>query len=288
LRPKVDCPWPAKARLGEGPCWDPRSDRVFWVDLERGSLHAFSPRDGARQSWKPPARVCSLDVPPPSWVVPEGLNGVPFLSCGDAGFGWLGVGHGEVEIVELAHPEQNLAGNRFNDGKLGPDGRYWAGTMDDSEEESSGSLYAFGPQGEYATLDTGYLVPNGPAFSPDGSSVYHADSARQVIYAFDLGEDGTLQRKRDFVRFGEGEGYPDGMTSDREGNLWVAIWEGGRIEKLAPDGSRLDSVAIPAESPTSCVFASHDPAEMYVTSATPASRGDDRAAGGLFRVRLDA
>ncbi|HYH60697.1 MAG TPA: SMP-30/gluconolactonase/LRE family protein [Solirubrobacterales bacterium] len=286
MRAQVECVWPAGAQLGESPCWDHRSRRLFWVDIKAGTLHALNAEDDIREIWEPPVRICSIDVPPPGWPTPENLQGLPFVCCGDAGFGWLGVGQDEVEVLGVVHPEATLSGNRFNDGKLGPDGRYWAGTMDDSEEESSGSLYAFRPDGRFDTLDGGYLVTNGPAFSPDGSVVYHSDSARQVIYAFDLGADGVLRDKRDFARFGAGEGYPDGMTTDPEGNVWVALWNGGRVLKLAPDGTRLDAVAIPTRNPTSCVFTSHDPAEMYVTSAGGGSSHGDLA-GGVFRVRLD-
>ncbi len=288
MRPQVDCVWPAGAHLGEGPCWDPRSDRLFWVDIKAGTLHAFHSESDTRQTWKPPVRICSIDVPPPAWDPPQGLEGLPFAFCGDAGFGWLGIGPDVVEVVAVAQPEADLPGNRFNDGKVGPDGRYWAGTMDDAEAVSSGSLYAFEFDGSFAVLDREYLVTNGPAFSPDGSVVYHSDSARQVIYAFDLGEDGALHRKRAFAQFAEGDGYPDGMTTDLEGNVWVAVWDGGRVLKLAPDGTRLATVAIPARNPTSCVFESHDPFVMYVTSASSGPSRDDPLAGSLFRVHLDA
>ncbi len=144
------------------------------------------------------------------------------------GLAWIGVADDAVEIVAIVHPERERRGNRFNDGKRGPDGRYWAGTMHDAEELATGSLYAFRSDGSYTVLDSGYNVANGPAFSPDGSVVYHADSARQEIYAFDLDTGGALSRKRGFASFAEGDGHPDGMTTDRQGNLWVAMWDGAR------------------------------------------------------------
>ena len=158
--------------------------------------------------------------------------------------------------------------------------------MDDSERRATGSLYGFSPDGEYSVLDTGYRVPNGPAFSPDGSLVYHTDSALREIYAFDLTSGGSLTDKRLFARFDEHEGSPDGMTTDAEGNLWVAMWDGARVEKLSPDGERLGSVPIPTRRPTSCAFTDAECTEMYVTSASLGLGSDDRLAGGLFGVRL--
>ena len=145
-----------------------------------------------------------------------------------------------------------------------------------------GSLYAFSADGTYAVLDTGYRVANGPAFSPDGSVVYHTDSARREIYAFDLARDGALENKRAFVRFAEGEGRPDGMTTDRTGNLWVAMWDGARVEKLSPEGTRLATVPIPTRRPTSCTFVDSDCTEMFVTSASLDASSEDSLAGGLY------
>jgi sugar lactone lactonase YvrE len=214
------------------------------------------------------------------------LGGEVFVGCGDVGFAWIALRRDEVEIIQLVQPEQDRPDNRFNDGKMGPDGRYWAGTMHEPEQLDAGSLYAFRADGTYEVLDSGYRVANGPAFSPDGSVVYHSDSPRREVYAFDLAGGGRLENKRVFVQFAEGEGHPDGMTTDRAGNLWVAMWDGGRVEQLSPEGVRLGSVAIPTLRPTSCTFVNSDCTEMYVTSAGIGVSSDDPLAGGLFRVGL--
>ncbi len=239
-----------------------------------------------RQSWKLPSRLCSLDVPPDAWSSPTRLRGEVFVGCGDVGFTWIGVDDNLVEMVEIAHPERDRPDNRFNDGKAGPDGRYWAGTMHEAEERATGSLYAFRADGTYEVLDSGYRVANGPAFSPDGSVLYHSDSAQMEIYTFDLASNGTLKNKRVFARFGKGEGHPDGMTTDRQGNLWVAMWDGGRVEQLSSAGARLGAVPIPTPRPTSCTFVDSECTEMFVTSASVDALSEDPLAGGLFRVCL--
>ena len=278
--------WPARARLGESPRWDPRSDRLFWVDIKTAELHALQPSQDTRRSWKLPCRLCSLDVPSVDWHSPAGLRGEVLVGCGDLGLAWIALEEDAVQIVAVVHPERGQSENRFNDGRMGPDGRYWAGTMHEPEELATGCLYAFHPDGTYAVLDRDYRVANGPAFSPDGSVVYHADSARHEIYAFDLAGDGSLESKRVFARF-TGQDQPDGMTTDRQGNLWVAIWNGARVEQLSPEGDRLGAVSIPTRRPTSCTFVDSDCTEMFVTSAGIGASSEDSLAGGLFRVLLD-
>lgn len=279
----VECVWPARAVLGEGPCWDPRSGAVFWVDIKSARLHAFHVQDNAQQTWSPPQRIFSLDVPPASWAPPADAA-LWFVGCTSAGFGWIGVAGDKIQIQPLSHPEPEKTGNRFNDGKFGPDGRYWAGTMDDNESEASGSFYAFSDTGASECVDTGYIVSNGPAFSPDGRTIYHTDSAQRIVYAFDLSAEGRVSNRRTFIQFGDDDGYPDGMTTDSAGNLWIAMWDGGRLQQVSPSGERLAHVTMPTARPTSCVFVAQR--SLFVTSASIGRPDSDQLAGGLFRVEL--
>lgn len=285
--PAIECVWPARAVLGESPCWDNRSSRLVWLDIKGAQLHAYRLADAGTQSWELPCRMCSLDVPCISWHPPASLRGDLFIGCGDRGLVWIGLAGNTTKVIPVVHPERDRPENRFNDGKMGPDGRYWAGTMHDAEELTTGSLYTFRPDGSYRVQDHGYRVANGPAFSPDRSIVYHSDSARQEIYMFDLGSDGQLANKQVLVRFADGEGYPDGMTTDRAGNLWVAMWDGGRLEHVSPAGKRLGVIPLPTKRPTSCVFTDVGCSEMFVTSASIGTGSSDRLAGGLFRISFD-
>jgi len=286
IEAEVACVWPARAILGESPCWDAATAKLYWTDIKGARLHAYSPKDGRRETWTPPCRIGSVGVPPPHWNPPPGLRGTLLLACGDFGLMWLGL-DGEIPTAPIAHPEAHLPENRFNDGKLGPDGRYWAGTMHDAERRASGTLYAFSADGSVEALDSNYRVTNGPAFSPDGGVVYHNDSAKQTVYAFGLDEAGRLTNKRAFAQFTSSEGYPDGMTTDRDGNLWIAMWDGARIEKISPQGMRLGHVAMPTSRVTSCTFAGEDEIILYVTSASIGLPDADALAGGLFEVYLD-
>jgi len=285
---EVECVWPARAILGEGCCWDPRTNRVFWVDIEGARLYALSVGQGSRQMWTLPCRLGSVAVPTPHWLPPVDLGPDPLLACGDLGLMWLGLRGPDVEARPIANPEGHLPGNRFNDGKMGPDGRYWAGTMDQFEARASGSLYAFSNDGSVTRLDSGYRVTNGPAFSPDGRVVYHADSALRVVYAFDLAPRGLIENKHVLVQFAPGEGCPDGMTTDAQGNLWIAIWDGSRIEKISAQGERIGHIQMPTSRVTSCAFIDPNETVMYVTSARVGLPDTDRLAGGLLKVTLAA
>jgi sugar lactone lactonase YvrE len=282
----VECVWPAKAILGEGCCWDSRSRRLFFVDIKGARLYALTPSTGTREIWDLPCRIGSVAVPPVDWQVPAALEGEPLLACGDMGLMWLGLRPRDVEIIVIADPESHLPENRFNDGKIGPDGRYWAGTMHDPETRRTGSLYAFSKDGQVEVLDGNYRVPNGPAFSSDGRVVYHTDSADRTVYAFDLGDGGRITGKRVFLQFAPSDGHPDGMTTDAAGNLWIAMWDGSRLEKLSPHGKRIGHVEMPTPRPTSCTFAEDGETSIYVTSARVGLSDPDACAGGLFKVSL--
>jgi sugar lactone lactonase YvrE len=164
----------------------------------------------------------------------------------------------------------------------------FAGTMDDREREPSGTLYRFDPELAWTVVDSGYRVTNGPAFSPSGELMYENDSARQITYVFDLHADGSVTNRRDFLKFDEGDGYPDGMTVDSEGCLWIAFWDGWCIRRFSPSGELIETVEMPVARPTSCAFGGPDLDRLYVTSA---SRDLDEAAlamqptaGGLFML----
>jgi sugar lactone lactonase YvrE len=158
----------------------------------------------------------------------------------------------------------------------------WTGTS----VRPSGSLYRLDPDRSWTRIDSGYRVTNGPAFSRDGRTMYHTDSARQIVYAFDLGEDGSAANRRVHLQFGEGDGYPDGMTVDAEDCLWIAFWDGWCVRRFSPAGERLAELRVPAQRPTSCAFGGADFDQLFITTAsrdlTHEERRSQPYAGGMF------
>ncbi|MGD8325008.1 MAG: SMP-30/gluconolactonase/LRE family protein [Gammaproteobacteria bacterium] len=264
--------WESRAILGEGPLWVARENAVYWTDIKGYKLHRLT-LDGFRHTcWEMPDMLC--------WIL-ERHNGRGFMAGFRTGVARLQLAPFGIEPI--ATPEPDLPHNRMNDAAVDPNGRIWAGTMDERELAASGSLYRLDPDGRFSCHDTGYIVSNGPTFSPDHTHLYHADTARGVIYRFELGADGSLAGRGIFVDFPPGWGSPDGMASDRDGGIWVAHWGGGRVSRFLPDG-RLDrALALPVSQVTSCCFAGADLDRMFVTTAA-IGRDNEPLAGNLFEV----
>lgn len=260
--------------LGEGTIWSARDDAVYWVDILAPALNRLSLKDGAVERWAMPE--------PLGWVAERAGGG--FIGGFKSGFAEISLY--PLTITPIGDPEPDLPGNRMNDGKADAQGQIWCGTMDMAEESDSGSLYRLTPDLVWQQMDTGYRVPNGPAFSPCGNWLYHSDTARRIMYRFARTADGIADRQP-FISFTDADGYPDGMTVDADGHIWVAHWGGGRISRFTPDG-RLDrAIALPARQVTNICFAGPDLDRMFVSSA---AIGLDATPydGGLFEVDCGA
>ena len=257
--------------LGEGTLWSARDKALYWTDILAPALNRLSLADGRIERWVMPE--------PLGWVAERAGGG--FIAGFRSGFARLSLD--PLAVDPIGDPEPDLPGNRMNDGKADAAGHIWCGTMDMAEEADSGALYRFDPDGRWAKMDGGYGVPNGPAFSPCGRWLYHSDTAKRIMYRFARTEEGGLADREPFIHFSEENGYPDGMTVDAEGHLWVAHWGGGRISRFTPEGKLDRAIALPARQVTNISFAGPDLGRMFVTSAAvglPASEYD----GALFEV----
>jgi D-xylonolactonase len=269
-----------KAVLGEGPVWVEREAALYWVDIKDRRL--FRLNDDGVKEWATPMCVGSIAPRAASGMVAGTENGFQLIEI-----------EGDMLRCSLVNdPEADLRDNRFNDGKVDRKGRFWAGTMDDREKESLGSLYQLDAERHVTKYDEGYAVTNGPAFSPSGNIMYHTDSARRTIYRFALAEDGSLGNRETFLHFTGAEGYPDGMTVDSEGCLWVAFWDGWAVRRFSPEGLSLAMIEVPIQRPTSVAFGGPALDRLYITSARLGL--DDTAlaaqplAGGLFMLEPGA
>ena len=273
----VHCIADVHAVLGEGPVWVASEQALYWVDIKGRKIFRLG-EDGELSQWPTPFRVGS--------IAPRVSGG--FIAGTDEGIAQLDLKSGKLDL--LLNPEEALPGNRFNDGKADREGRFWAGTMDDSERRPTGSLYRVDVDRSVTTIDSGYRVTNGPAFGPDGRTMYESDSSRQLTYAFDLDEAGNATGRRNFIQFGKGDGYPDGMTVDAEGCLWIAFWDGWCVRRFSPSGDLLLKLDTPVQRPTSVAFGGEGLQTLFITSASRDLQGTDLdrqpLAGGLFAVRV--
>lgn len=263
------------AVLGEGPVWVAAEQALYWVDIKGRKIFRIDAEERLT-TWDTPYRIGSL--------APRESGG--FIAGTEHGLAHVQL---EAERFELLFdPEEERETNRFNDGKVDRQGRFFAGTMDDEEQRDSGAFYRIHHDLSCVRVDDGYRVTNGPAFSPDGRTMYTNDSARQVTYAFHFAPDGTPVGRRELARYGEGQGYPDGMTVDAEGCLWIAFWDGWCLRRLSPEGEIISEHRVPVAKPTSCAFGGPDLHRLYVTSASIGLSENESAmqpnAGGLFML----
>lgn len=273
-----ECIWDVGAHLGEGALWDAATRSVWFVDIKGRRIHRCGADGGARSSWDAPGQ--------PGFVVPTAEGG---LVCAlEDGLYYFDAASGS--FAPLRKVEDDLPGNRFNDGHVDAGGNLWFGSMDDGQVQASGALYRLGRDGRLTRPDAGYMITNGPAISPDGRTLYHTDTPLRRVYAFALREDGSLADQRVFLQLPEGS-RPDGMAVDSEGHLWIALFGAGRIERYTAAGRRVESVQFPCSNITKLAFGGDDLRTAYVTTAwkglTPAQRAEQPLAGGLFAFRVE-
>lgn len=268
------------AELGEGPIWVAREQALWFVDIKGSCVRRYDPATGRHSVWQAPSK--------PGFVIPVRAGG--FLVGMKSGLCRFDPASGAFE--HLAAVEPHAPHNRLNDASVGPDGCVWFGSMDDLEENPTGVLYRLDAQGRRSALDAGYIITNGPAFSPDGSIFYHTDTLSGLVYAFDHSEPGQLSGKRVFARIDPRDGYPDGTTVDADGCLWIALWGGWGVRRYSPAGELLATVRVPCANVTKIAFGGDDGCTAFATTAwkglSPAARAAQPLAGDLFRFRVDA
>ncbi|MFN3790202.1 SMP-30/gluconolactonase/LRE family protein [Massilia sp.] len=271
-----ECIWDVGAELGEGALWDPTSGVVRFVDIKGRRIHRCAADGGARRSWDAPGQ--------PGFVVPASGGG---LVCALED-GLYRFDEADGAFALLRKIEDELPGNRFNDGHVDARGNLWFGSMDDGQAAPTGALYRLDRHGLLARADAGYVITNGPAISPDGKTLYHTDTPLRRVYAFDLREDGSLAAKRVFLQLPE-TSRPDGMAVDADGHLWIALFGAGRIERYTAAGRLVGSVRFPCTNITKLAFGGADLRTVYVTTAwkglSPEERARQPLAGGLFAFR---
>ena len=268
-------------RLGESPLWDPRDARLYWADSVAQRIHRAAADGSGLESWDAPSLVGSLAL------ADDGL-----LVALQDGFHRLDLDSDVFAAIAL--PEQGNAHVRFNDGKADRQGRFLSGTMRVGEAPADvGKLYRLGHDGSVATLETGIGIANALCFSPDGATLYFADSLQRRIWAYDYDTaTGTAVNRRVLIDTAPLGSAPDGATVDAEGCLWVAMVQSQRLARIAPTGEVLRQVDVPVPFPACPAFGGDDLATLFVTSIAEASatfRSDHADAGRMLSITgLDA
>ncbi len=268
----------AQARLGEGALWDGQRQCLFWVDIEGCALHAFDPATGHDRVWATPSRI--------STVVPYTATEV--LVALQTGLHTLNLATGALTFLVNPIASPTL---RYNDGKCDPAGRFWVGTLDLEQKPGAANLYCYDTDGSIRVVLDRITNSNGLAWSADARTMYYIDTPTQTVQAFAYDQaTGRIANGRVLVQVPVADGFPDGMTLDADGNLWVALWGGGRVNCYhAATGELLHTVAVPAPNTSSCAFGGPGLKTLFITTAreglNAAAVAEYPLSGNLFAVQ---
>ncbi|MBC7768192.1 MAG: SMP-30/gluconolactonase/LRE family protein [Phycisphaerales bacterium] len=269
----------SECQLGEGPLWDADAQRLYWLDIKQRRLHWFEPASGR-------AEALQLDVQ--ATALGRRAQGGLVMACA----GGVGVFDVAARRFELrVRIEDDLPGNRTNDGHVGADGRFWFGTMADNGEGRTGALYRLDPDWRCAQMESSLGIPNAIVIDASGETLYMADSAAHELYAYPLNARTGELGARTLLASTTPPITPDGAAIDAEGYIWSAQWDGWRLVRYAPSGAVDRIVAMPVSRPTSCAFGGPDLRTLYITSARVGLEAEALAgeplAGGVFALEVE-
>ncbi|NBM21121.1 SMP-30/gluconolactonase/LRE family protein [Streptomyces sp. GC420] len=265
---RIDVAVRERAALGEGPTWDTARELLIWVDILSFRVHTYDPASGRRTVLATEQHVGAAKPRAGGGLVVNLRDGIGLYDA-DGAFSWL--------------RREPVSGRRGNDAAVAPDGALWAGTMRYDEAAGGGALARVAPDGSATEAVPGVAVSNGTGWSPDGRLMYYIDSPTRRIDVFDF--DGEkVSGRRPFAEVERGAGFPDGLTVDADGCVWVALWDGSAIRRYTPDGALDRALALPVRRPTACAFGGAGLRDLYVSTARVGLAAPHPLSGSLLVV----
>lgn len=272
-----------RAQIGESPLWSAAEQALYWVDIEGRSLQRWSWVERTLAQWAVPERPGSIALCARGGLLAAMETCIFYL---------LPAGDGVIQIERLASVTFPRTDMRFNDGRCDRAGRFWVSSMvlDTGLGIPAGALFRFDGHGLSAPLVDGLITGNGLASSPDGRTLYLADSNRSVqkVWSFELDERGGLSNRQVFVDLTPLPGRPDGAAVDAAGFYWVCATDAGQVHRFSPQGVLERSLAVPFAKPTTCVFGGPELDLLFVASlqtAKPVPGFDPALAGSVIVLR---
>ena len=277
--PALEVAVQAQATLGEGPTWDAAKSRLIWIDILGSRVNTYEPSTGRRTVMATEQHVGAAKPRAGGGLVLNLRDGVALYD-----------GEGADADVDAAgglrwlHHEPT-PGRRANDAAVAPDGSLWAGTMRYDEAAGGGTLSRLTGDGEVTTVLDDVAVSNGTGWSPDGRLMYYIDSPTRRVDVFDVSADGqSVTGRRQLALIEEGAGWPDGLTVDADGCVWVALWDGGAVRRYTPSGTLDRTIALPTVRPTACAFGGPNLTDLYITTARVGLTAPHPLSGSLLVV----
>ncbi|WP_191908450.1 SMP-30/gluconolactonase/LRE family protein [Hypericibacter terrae] len=260
-------------KLGESALWHPGEQALYWIDFYGPTLHRRDPASGQQRDWI----IAGHDSIGSVAFCADGL----FLLALENGVYRFDQRTGELAL--FGDPNQGRPAIGYNDAKVDRQGRYWVGTLDAREKLPRGIFYCAHSAGDWRIGDSGFVVSNGPTFSPKGDRLYFSDSmgGRILAYALDPAT-GMLGEAEEFHRFAPEDGFPDGLTVDSQGQIWCALYGGGKVARFGADGKLQEELALPVPNVTSCCLGGPALRTLYVTTGHTADKPAQDLGGALF------
>ena len=275
----VRCVCSTRDLLGESPTWLKEQNSLYWVDIKRCLIHKINFHNNKESSWQFNEQLGCIAHYKDNIFIAGTKRGFMFVDLTTN------------ELIPIINPEKTLINNRFNDGKCDTLGRFYAGTMNDQDNKPTGSFYILYNDLICKKIDSGYIVSNGPTFSPDYRKIYLTDTRKGEIYCSDIKDDGTLFNKKILITIPQNEGRPDGMTVDEEGYLWIALFGGSCVNRYNTLGKKVEQIKLPVSCVTSCVFGGQNLNLLFITTASfklsAEQKNNEPEAGSLFCVKLE-
>jgi L-arabinonolactonase len=265
---QVDTP---RCIIGEGPVWDVAEQALYFIDILGKKVLRFDPASGETREWTVPEVIGSMALRESAGraggsALVALATGVHTLDFESGACAMLATSSDLNEMVQLA------------DGKVDRRGRFIVGSSDRAMEKARGKLYVLEGDATLREIDNDIIIANGPCWSPDNSILYHSDSIRNTIFAYDYDVDtGTAANRRVFASTADLGGIPDGATIDADGCMWMAICEGQKVVQFRPDGALERVIDMPVKCPASVMFGGAALDQLYVTSLSPAFLGREEA-----------
>jgi sugar lactone lactonase YvrE len=279
---EVRCVLKWDAIVGESPLWHSRQRRLYWVDIHGRKVHRFDPQTSRNETFDLPDPVTSLAF----------CKGGGLLLTLRKEFAFFDPDSGKLETI--AEVEADMPNTRFNDAAVDPQGRFWAGTIGDPQWDAPvGSLYRLDANLQVTPMLSGLICSNGTGWSPDGRTMYHTESFRYTIFAYDFdAATGSISNGRIFAEVDRSAGaFPDGLCVDAEGFVWSNQVGMGRVVRYDPAGKIERQILLPVPRAVGCGFGGDDLQTLYITSAretmTPSQLAEAPLSGSLFAVRVD-
>lgn len=268
-------------RLGESILWHPSEAALYWIDFYGPCIHRQKNANGPVETWR--------------FTAGQAIGSLVFaknhqlLLALDHGLHLFDPATGAIRF--FADPKSGQMNIAYNDAKVDRSGRYWVGTYDVAETAPSGIFYRVAPDGTASIADQGFVVCNGPSFSPDNRQLYFSDSVGHRILVYDLAQDGTLSGRRTFFAFSPDDGMPDGLAVDSAGNVWCALYGGSKVVCIDANGVLKRSLSLPAANVTSLCFGGPELRTLFVTTGWSAGTTETTKAqdigGSVFMRPVD-